>query len=160
MSFLYLTFVRIIQLLRLLRSENVAADLVDENIQVQFLLRDRDAQYVAGFDEVFRAEGAQILRTPFRTPNANAFAERFVRTVRTECLDRLLIVNARHLEQILRSYMAHYNGHRPHQGIAQKIPSPRASHVASLASRAAGVYPHRRRLRTRSPSRPTWWPHP
>jgi putative transposase len=130
------------------QARNVTGDLVDEDIQVQFLLRDRDTKYVAGFDEVFRAEGAQILRTPFRTPNANAYAERFVRTVRTECLDRLLIVNARHLERILRSYVVHYNCHRPYQGIAQKIPARRSSLVA-LASRAAGVYPHRRRLRHR-----------
>jgi len=105
------------------QARNVTGDLVDEDIHMQFLLRDRDTKFVASFDEVFRAEGASILRTPFRTPNANAFTERFVRTVRTECLDHLLIVNARHLERVLRSYVMHYNCHRPHQGIAQKIPA-------------------------------------
>jgi hypothetical protein len=79
---------------------------------------------VASFDNVFKAEGAEILRTPFRTPNANAFAERFVRTVRSECLDHLLVVNEAHLERILRGYARHYNGHRPHQGLAQEIPAP------------------------------------
>jgi hypothetical protein len=69
-------------------------------------------------------EGAEVLRTPFRTPNANAFAERFVRTVRSECLDHLLVVNEAHLERILRGYARHYNGHRPHQGLAQEIPAP------------------------------------
>ena len=58
--------------------------------------------------------------TPFRTPNANAFAERFVRTVRSECLDHLLVVNERHLEGILRSYALHYNAHRPHQGFLKR----------------------------------------
>jgi hypothetical protein len=90
----------------------------------RFLVRDRDTKYVASFDNVFKAEGAEILRTPFRTPNANAFAERFVRTVRSECLDHLLVLNEAHLERILRGYARHYNGHRPHQGLAQEIPAP------------------------------------
>jgi putative transposase len=106
------------------QARNVAGDFVDEDIDVRFLIRDRDTKYVANFDEVFRSEDAQIRRTPFRTPNANAYAERFVRTVRSECLDQLLIVNERHLERVLRSYVRHYNGHRPHQGIAQQIPAP------------------------------------
>ena len=89
---------------------------------MKFLVRDRDAKYVVGFDEVFTSEGADILRTPFRTPNANAHAERIVRTVRSECLDHLMIVNARHLERVLRDYVKHYNCYRPHQGIAQEIP--------------------------------------
>jgi transposase InsO family protein len=106
------------------QARNVAGDIIDERIDVRFLVHDRDTKYVASFDEVFRSEGAQILRTPFRAPNANAYAERFVRTVRSECLDHLLVVNARHLERILRSYAKHYNCHRPHQGLSQKIPAP------------------------------------
>ena len=82
-------------------------DIVGQGVTAKFLVRDRDGKYVAGFDEVFRTEGAQILRTPFRTPNANAYAERFVRTIRSECLDHLLIVNARRLERLLRSYARH-----------------------------------------------------
>ena len=116
------------------QARNVTGDLEDEGIQVDFLLRDRDTKYVSSLDTVFTGAGAQVLRTPFRTPNvrgpsswpwtpnANAHAERFVRTIRTECLDHLLIVNARHLERVLRSYLRHYNGHRPHQGISQEIP--------------------------------------
>jgi len=110
------------------QARNVTGDIVDKGITAKFLVRDRDTKYVASFDEVFRAEGAEILRTPFRTPNANAYAERFVRTIRAECLDHLLIVNERHLERILRSYSRHYNGHRPHQGISQEIPGPTPSH--------------------------------
>jgi len=106
------------------QARNVTGDLADAEITSRFLVRDRDTKYVASFDNVFKAEGAEILRTPFRTPNANAFAERFVRTVRSECLDHLLVVNEAHLERILRSYARHYNGHRPHQGLAQEIPAP------------------------------------
>jgi len=105
------------------QARNVTGDLTDADIAAKFLVRDRDTNYVASFDEVFKAEGTEILKTPFRTPNANAFAERFVRTVRSECLDHLLIVNEPHLEGVLRSYACHYNGHRPHQGLSQEIPA-------------------------------------
>ena len=101
----------------------LAADLADGGLHLKFLVHDRDTKFSAGFDEVFESEGAQILRTPVRSPNANAYAERFVRTVRSECLDHLLVVNARHLERILRSYARHYNDHRPHQGLSQEIPA-------------------------------------
>ena len=104
------------------QARNVSADLDDAGIGIGFLLRDRDTKYVRTFDEVFTGGGAEILKTPFRTPNANAHAERFVRTVRSECLDHLLIMNERHLERVLRSYARHYNRHRPHQGIRQRIP--------------------------------------
>jgi putative transposase len=105
------------------QARNVTGDLTNADIAPKFLVRDRDTRYVASFDEVFKAEGTEILRTPFRTPNANAFAERFVRTVRSECLDHLLVVNEAHLERILRSYVGHYNGYRPHQGLSQEIPA-------------------------------------
>jgi len=117
------------------QARNVARDIADEGIDVRFLVRDRDTKYVVNFDEVFRSEGAQILQTPFRTPNANAYAERFIRTVRTECLDHLLIVNAHHLECILRIYAQHYNERRPHQGLSQQIPA------ASLPSSALATIP-------------------
>jgi hypothetical protein len=105
------------------QARNITGDLADAEITAKFLVRDRDTKYVAGFDEVFKAEGTEILRTPFRTPNANAFAERFVRTVKSERLEHLLVVNEVHLGRILRSYACHYNGHRPHQGLSQEIPA-------------------------------------
>ena len=127
------------------QARNVAADLEAEGVQIEFLLRDRDTKYVSNFDSVFTGAGAQILRTPFRTPNANAHAERFVRTVRTECLDHLLIVNARHLERVLRTYLRHYNGHRPHQGISQEIPGAGSGTrlTASPSSLGDTDQPHR-----------------
>jgi putative transposase len=74
---------------------------------IRFLIRDRDAKYSGPFDEVFRSEGVSIVRTPIRAPKANAFAERWVRTVRTECLDWMLVLGRRHLERVLRNYAAH-----------------------------------------------------
>jgi putative transposase len=109
------------------QARNVTGDPACADISARFLVRDRHAKFVAGFDEVFGAEGTQILNTPFRTPNANAHAERFVRTVRSECLEHLLVVNERHLERILRSYARHHNGHRPHQGLCQQIPEPEST---------------------------------
>jgi transposase InsO family protein len=102
------------------QARNVAGHLDDHGIDPRVLVRDRDTKFVASFDEVFRSEGARVLRTPFRAPNANAYVERFVKTVRTECLDHLLILNGRHLERILRPYEHHYNFCRPHQGLGQR----------------------------------------
>ena len=77
------------------------------------LLHDRDARFCRSFGDGFRAEGAEVLWTPVQAPRANAFAERWVRTVRAACLDWLLIVGRGHLEQVLRTYVEHYNQHRP-----------------------------------------------
>jgi len=129
------------------QARNVAVDLEDEGIETRFLLRDRDTKYVSSFDAVFTGGRARVVRTPFRTPNANAHAERFVRTVRAECLDHLLIVNARHLERVLRTYV-HYNGHRPHQGLSQEVPAPSLpASVHPSPSRASRH--HRREVRRR-----------
>jgi transposase InsO family protein len=105
---------------------------------------DRDTKYVATFDEVLEAEGTEILRAPSRTPNANAFAERFVRTVRSECLDHLLVVNEAHLERILRSYARRYNGHRPHQGLSQEIPAPERTAPLQLVPTSDSWHRHLR----------------
>jgi putative transposase len=92
---------------------------------VWFLLRDRDAKFSRSFNEVFRSEGGEVLVTPVRAATANAYAERWVRTVRAECLDWLLIVGRSHLEQVLRVYVQH-NGHRPHRALGLAAPDPLA----------------------------------
>jgi putative transposase len=92
--------------------------------QIRFLIRDRDRKYSGRFDEIFRSEQIRILRTPIRAPKANAVAERFVRTVRAECLDWLLILNRRHLERVLRTYIDHYNRERPHLALSLHAPDP------------------------------------
>ena len=107
------------------RARNLAID--DRLSGVRFLLRDRDAKFSASFDEVFRTEGIRILRTPIRAPRANAFAERFVRTVRRECLDQVLVYGRRHLERVLRTYVDHYTEERPHRGLHLMAPSGRRS---------------------------------
>jgi putative transposase len=80
--------------------------------------------FTAAFDDVFSADGIRIVRTPVRAPKANAYAERWVRTVRTECLDWLLIRNRRHLEHVLTVYVAHYNSARPHRSLDLQTPLP------------------------------------
>jgi putative transposase len=82
--------------------------------RVRFLIHDHDSKFSGTFDEVFRSEGINVIHTPIRAPQANAYAERFVSTVRAECLDWLLIMGRRHLETALRIYTAHYNRERPH----------------------------------------------
>jgi putative transposase len=77
--------------------------------RLRFLVRDRDSKFTPAFDEVFRTEAVRVLRTPVRAPRANAYAERWVRTVRTECLDWLLLLNRPQLERVLRVYVRHYN---------------------------------------------------
>jgi transposase InsO family protein len=95
--------------------------------EIHFLIRDRDAKFSGPFDEVFRTEGVRVIRTPIRSPKANAFAERFVKTARRECLDHLLIFGERHLRQVLREYLRHYNEERPHRGLSLETPEPRAA---------------------------------
>jgi putative transposase len=96
--------------------------------RTRFLIHDRDSKFTAAFDEVFRSEGIKVIHTPIRAPQANAWAERFVRTVRAECLDWLLILGRRHLEHVPRCYVTHYNVERPHRALA--LVPPEARHTA------------------------------
>jgi transposase InsO family protein len=99
-------------------------DLDDHVHRFRFLIRDRDAKFTAGFDAVFAAAGVATVKIPPRAPRANAYAERWVRTARTECLDWTLIWNRQHLHRILTRYLEHYNTGRPHRGIDLEIPVP------------------------------------
>ena len=90
------------------------------------LIRDNDSKFTSAFDAVFESQGIPVISTPIRAPNANAFMERWVRTVREECLDHLLILNERHLSRVLVEYIDYYNRCRPHQGLAQESPISRA----------------------------------
>ncbi len=93
-----------------------------------------EQKYAMAFDQVFAAEGVQIVRTPVRAARANAFAERWVGTVRRECLDWLLILSPRHLEEVLRVYVSHYNTQRPHRGLGLRSPVPAKAPFAATGS--------------------------
>ena len=92
-----------------------------------FLIHDRDSKFTALFDQVFVSDGIETVRTPFRAPKANAVAERWVRSIRQECLGHLLILNQRHLLRVLKEYTTYYNAARPHQGIHRQAPIPFSS---------------------------------
>jgi len=91
-------------------------------VRARFLIRDRDSKFTRDFDEVFRSQGIHVIKAPVRAPRARAHAERWIGSLRRECLDRLLIVSRRHLERVVRVYAQHYNGHRPHRALAQRPP--------------------------------------
>jgi transposase InsO family protein len=90
----------------------------------RFLIRDRDIKFSGPFDDVFRTEGVAVVKTPVQAPKANAVAERWVGTVRRECLDHMLILGRRHLERVITIYEAHYNRERPHRGLGLDRPNP------------------------------------
>jgi transposase len=110
------------------QARNLLMTLDDEDVRPRFLVRDRDSKFSRDFDEVFRSQGMRVIKAPVRAPKARAHGERWVGTVRRECLDRILIVGRRHLQHVLTAYVAHYNEHRPHRALHQRPPlrkSPR-----------------------------------
>lgn len=116
-------------------ARNFASDLEDAGRRF-LLIRDRDTKFTSSFDAVVASVGIETIRTPVASPRANAFAERFVRTIREDCLDHLLVISRRHLEAVLTEYL-HYNQARPHRGLqlSQPIPQPVASSTAGKAIR-------------------------
>jgi putative transposase len=110
---------------------------VEERLQaIRFVIRDRDSKFSGLFDEVFHSEGVKIIKTPIRAPKANAFAERWVRTIRWECLDHILILGRRHLERIVREFARHYSAERPHRDCGSHVPRlPTLSSSTSCAVR-------------------------
>jgi putative transposase len=105
------------------QARNLLMDLSDRAEQFRFLIRDRDSKFTAAFDAVFAGANIRIIFTPVRAPRANAIAERFIGTLRRECLDHVLITGPRHLAVVLQEYVAHYNTHRPHRSLRQHPPA-------------------------------------
>jgi transposase InsO family protein len=104
------------------QARNLLMELDDRGQRVRFLIHDRDTKFPRAFDALLASESIKVIRTPVRAPNANAHVERWVGSVRRECLDRLLIVGRRQLEHVLRVYVRHYNGRRPHRALGLKSP--------------------------------------
>jgi len=105
---------------------NLLMDFSDRAAGFRFLVRDRAGQFTASFDAVLADAGIEVVKIPPRSPRANAYAERFVLTARTEVTDRMLIFGQRHLRTILAQYEAHYNGRRPHR--SRQLRPPRPNH--------------------------------
>jgi putative transposase len=108
------------------QARNLLMDLDEQAHRLRYLIRDRDAKFSAAFDAVFTAAGIEVRRIPPRAPRANAYAERWVRTVRAECLDWTLIWNQRQLHAVLTEYLRHYNAVRPHRSLDLQPPGPAA----------------------------------
>jgi len=125
-------------------ARNLMLELGERAAQFRFLIRDRDTKYTSMFDEVFTSEGIGVLRSPPQAPRANAYAERWVRTVRRECLDRMLVYNARHLVAVLGEFVVHYNENRPHQSRGQRPPNATDTGPAVVDLASARV--HRRKI--------------
>jgi putative transposase len=124
------------------QARNLLATLEDDGTAVRFLIRDRDSKFTRAFDDLWRAVGAQVIRTPIQAPNANAVAERWVGTVRQECLDHLLIAGRRQLGRVLRLYVEHYNRHRPHRGLGLSAPEPSQCEQADPSAAARQLHRH------------------
>jgi putative transposase len=122
------------------QARNLTMDLGDRIGTLRFLIHDRDPLFTAAFEEVFKADGLQIIKTMPRTPRMNAICERVIGTLRRELLDRILILGEQHLALVLREYLIHYNGHRPHQSRQQRPPNtetqpaPDAAELTDLRS--------------------------
>ena len=115
------------------QARHLGWQIQDGTVAGRFLIRDRDAKVPAAFDTVFQSQGVTIIRTPYRAANANAVAERWIRSIREECLDKIVILGEGHLRRVLQVYCDYYNHARPHQGIEQRCPVP-AERVSAAGS--------------------------
>ena len=117
------------------QARNLFMDLGERAVHFKFLVRDRDSKFTAAFDEVLAGNRVRIIKTPVRSPRANSFAERYVGTLRRECLDHLLIYGEQHLRQVLAAYARHYNEHRPHQSREQRPPLHEPGQAVDVTAR-------------------------
>jgi transposase InsO family protein len=128
------------------QARNLLMQLEDEGVQPRFLIRDRDSKFTRDFDEVFWAADIRVIKAPLRAPRARAHAERWIGSLRRECLDRLLILGRRHLERVVTAYTFHHNKHRPHRSLGQRPP---LAPTAAPEQPVPGEVPRLDRLRRR-----------
>jgi putative transposase len=121
------------------QARHMVWELEGRDPPIRFLIHDNDKSFTEAFDTVFRAEGIDVIHTPYHAPNANAHAERWIRSVRDECLNKLLIINQAHLRRVMREFVAYHNTARPHQGIDQQIPVPRSAPIGTGPLRCRNV---------------------
>jgi hypothetical protein len=126
------------------QARNVLFSLPERDRPLEFLIRDNDGKFTRAFDTVFNTEGIRVIQTPVRAPKANATCERFVGTIRRECLDWILIANRRHLQHVLREFVEHYNTHRPHRSLELAPPEPRHPPPTRTSQPAAAIRRHDR----------------
>jgi putative transposase len=117
------------------QARNLMMDRGERAGRFKFLIRDRDSKFTMAFDGVFAGNGTRVIKAPVRSPRANSFAERFVGTLRRECLDHVLILGEQHLREVLAEYARHYNGHRPHQGRQQESPLRQPGRAVDITAR-------------------------
>ena len=117
------------------QARNLLMDLGERASRFKFLLRDRDSKFTPTFDEVLVGNGTRVIKAPVRSRRANSFAERFVGTLRRECLDHLLVLGEQHLRKVLAEYARHYNGHRPHQALRQRPPLREPGQAIDMTAR-------------------------
>ena len=128
------------------QARNLLMDLDDRDRRPRFVIHDRDARFSRAFDAVFHDEGIRVIPTPLRAPNANAHIERWVGSVRRECLDRLLILRHRQLDRVLRVYVRHYNEQRPHRALDLQAPDLRTIPPTTGQAAGSAMAPRRRDL--------------
>jgi transposase InsO family protein len=128
------------------QARNLLMDLGESASRFRFLIRDRAGQFTTAFDAVLASTGIEVVKIPPRSPSANAFAERWVRTVRAEVTDRMLIAGHRHLSAVLDEYAAHYNQHRPHRALNLRSPGAAGSAPAAVTGLATAKIRRRRVL--------------
>jgi putative transposase len=116
------------------QARNLSIAFADGGSDFRFLIHDRDPKFTAGFDEVFRTDGIEIIKTPIRAPRANAIAERWVKWARTELLDWVLVFGERHLRPALGEYVDQYNRSRPHRSLDLTTPEPSGRHSGSVSN--------------------------
>ncbi|MCA1677708.1 MAG: integrase core domain-containing protein [Actinobacteria bacterium] len=126
------------------QARNLMMDLDERGQRPRFLIHDRDAKFSRAFDGIFHSAAIKVVRTPVRAPNANAHIERWVGSVRRECLDRLLIFNRRQLERVVHVYVRHYNQERPHRALDLRAPAP-LMNLSRSHGPASSAIPIRRR---------------